>query len=182
MTLLYKALAVAALIAAVIFGYKAWEHHIDQQGYARANGEWELKEAQIKADAAQKLADATVAARAKEQALNRSLLTETEKRLMENAAHEKTIAGLNTAIRTRDLRLSIAIDPRSLPGCATASDSTPSGGPGTEARAGVMPETAVDILGIAGDIAKNVRDYNAVVDAYNRARAVCNDKLADPAP
>jgi hypothetical protein len=176
---LIKGLAVLALVASLIAGYFAWHHHVDQGGYDRADAEWKLKEAQIKADAAQKLADATGAARAKEQALNRSLLTETEKRLMENASHEKTIAGLNTAIRARDLRLSIAIDPRSLPGCATASDPATAGGPSAEARADVMPETAVDILGIAGDIAKGVRDFNAVVDAYNKARETCNAGVGD---
>jgi hypothetical protein len=179
MTLIYKALAVAVLIAAIIFGYKAWEHHVDQGGYNRADAEWQKKEADIKADAAQKLADATGAARAKEQALNRSLLTETEKRLMENAAHEKTIDNLNTAIRARDLKLSIAIDPRSLPRCAPTGDPAATPGPSTETRADVMPETAVAILGIAGDSAKNVRDYNAVVDAYNAVRETCNAGVAD---
>jgi hypothetical protein len=178
-SLLYKALAVAALIAAIIFGYKAWERHIDQGGYDRANGEWELKEAGIKADAEKKLATATNEARAREQKLLADMNGMSIIRFEENANHEKAIAKYVAAARAGALRLSVAIDPRSLPVCAPAADSTPASGPSTETRADLMPDAAAEVLSTAGRSAKDVHDFNAIIDLYNRARETCNAGVSD---
>jgi hypothetical protein len=167
------------LMLALIGAYKIWEHHIDQGGYNRADAEWQKKEADIKADAAEKMATATNTARAREQKLLADMNGMSIIRYEENANHEKAIAKYVAAARAGALRLSVAIDPRSIPQCPAAADPGAAGGPSTETRADVMPETAVDILGIAGNSAKDVRDFNAVVDLYNAARQTCNAGVSD---
>lgn len=169
-----KALILLAAIAAVIGAYKTWEHRVYQQGYKAADTEWQAKEARIRADAAEKLATATNEARAREQKLLADLNGMSIIRIEENEKHEKAIAQYIAAARAGALRLSVAINPRSIPRCPAAADPAPAGGPGRETRADLMPEVAETVLSVGGDIAKGVRDYNAVLDAYNRARETCN--------
>lgn len=180
MTMLYKVLAVAALIAAIIFGYKAWEHHIDQQGYKRANGEWELKETQIKADAAEKLAAATKDTLVRQSVLNRALLNDAEQQIVNRTRYEKKIATLRAAARAGALKLSIAIDTRSLPKCAPGADTVPASGLGGETRADVMPGAADRIIGIAAASARDVHDFNRIQNLYNAAREACNAESVAP--
>lgn len=59
---------------------------------------------------------------------------------------------------------------------APASNPTAASGPTPEQGTDVVPETAIDILGIAGSNAKDVRDYNAVVQLYNLMAATCNGR------
>jgi hypothetical protein len=167
------------LMLALIGAYKIWEHHVDQQGYNRANGEWQKREADIKADAAQKLADATNEARAREQKLLADMNGMSIIRYEENANHEKAIAKYVAAARASSLRLSVAIDPRSLPQCATPADPATTPGPSTETRADLLPDAAAEVLSTAGRSARDVHDFNAVIDLYNKARETCNAGVAD---
>lgn len=177
-----KALILLAAIAAVIRAYKAWEHHVYQQGYKAASTEWQAKEAAIQADAAEKLATATNEARAREQKLLADLNGMSIIRIEENEKHEKAIDQYVAAARAGALRLSVAIDPRSIPRCPAAADPVPAGGPGPETRADLMPDAAAEVLSTAGRSAKDVHDYNAVIDLYNRARKTCNAGVGGAAP
>lgn len=171
-----------AMAAAVVGAYKTWEHHVYQQGVTATDDKWKKKEVEIKAGAAEKLAEATAEAQRKERALNLVVLRQTEQRIQENANHEKRVTALTARVLAGDERLRIAINTRSLPQRPAGADPAAGAGSGGETRADLMPGTTERIFRIAGGIARLVRDYNAVVDAYNRARETCNAGVDQPSP
>ena len=88
------------------------------------------------------------------------------KRAVDNDQHAKDLASVRAAARAGAVRLSI-------PGAcrpAAGAQAGAAAGPGQEERADVLPGTADDLIRIAGDSARDVRDYNALLERYN---AVC---------
>lgn len=88
------------------------------------------------------------------------------KRAVDNDQHAKDLAAVRAAARAGAVRLSI-------PGACRPAASAQAGtaaGPGSEERTDILPGTADDLIRIAGDSAKSVSDYNALLDRYN---AVC---------
>ena len=103
-----------------------------------------------------------------------ALITAKDTQLYEsNQAHEKVIKDYESKLRSGSERLSIAISSK-IPACSASTDTRTPSQSSKEERADIMPETAATILSIAGDAAKDVRDYNALVDIYNAARTACN--------
>lgn len=170
----YKLAAVLAAVALAIVGYRVWEHHMYTQGYSVRDGEAKTEEARLSADATAKQSTAAGEAWRREQDLRADLDAADAKRFKENADHEKINAALLARVRSGELRLSIAVKSGSLPDRAPATNPATAGGPGAETRADLMPGTVESILSIAGRSASDVRDYNALVDRYNRARETCN--------
>lgn len=80
-----------------------------------------------------------------------------------------------------NVRLSVAVVTTgagsALPEVRAPEGAAAGAGATREAYAQLLPGTAASVLRIAGDYGQLVRDYNAVVDRYESARAVCN---ADP--
>lgn len=156
-----RALVYLAIIAAVLGGYKAWEHRVYSAGYA-------ARDIEAKAQAV----DDTLSAQARERKLIADMNEQSQQRYAENADHEKTIDALRARARAGALRLSVAVDPGAH---CYATNPAAAARSGEQARTDLMPSTTDAVLGIAADSARHVRDYNAVLDAYNRARATCNE-------
>jgi hypothetical protein len=165
--LLYiKIAAAAALLGLFWWGWTSHEAKVYQRGYDAAVFE-------RKAADDQHLAEAVADAEKETITLRDQVATEALKRSEENHEHEKAVADLTGRIITGDIRL------RAQAGICVRSDAK-SGDPaaavgsGQEEGAYVMPRVAVDVLRIAGDSAKDVRDRNALIDLYETMRASCN--------
>jgi len=88
------------------------------------------------------------------------------KRAMSNDQHAKDLAAVRAAARAGTVRLSIPGACRSAAGAQAGAAA----GPGPEERTDVLPGTADDLIRIAGDSARDVRDFNDLLARYN---AVC---------
>lgn len=165
-------------VAAILFGLNAAKGFYDagkiKQGWDDRDRTARETEARIEAAGARKLAEKTTAAAVAERALRDRLDAEETKRKKENVAYEKSNAALLARVRAGDERLSIAVRCDAVPRIASAQNSGATSGPGAETRADLLPGTVERIFSIAGRAAVDVRDYNAVVDAYNLARETCN--------
>lgn len=58
------------------------------------------------------------------------------------------------------------------------SSAAPAGRPGPAQDGTLLPATAVDVLDAAGGSAKDVRDYNALLDLYEEVRVRLNGRQA----
>lgn len=111
-------------------------------------------------------------ARAKEQALRDALDAETEKRNKEAADHAKQMEALRAAARAGTERLRC---PTALPADTQAANPAAASGPVAEARSGeLVPGAADAVFRIAASIGDIVRERNALIDTYNKARETCN--------
>lgn len=167
-----KALILAAILAAGIGAVKAWEHRIDAGGYKRAETKYQGLMKKADEDAKAELAAKTAKYVTDTMKLTKELADLNSDRFKKDVEHEKTVDSLRADARSSKLRLSIAIN--TIRSGAASSGAAAAPGPGGETRAEVVPGVADAILGIAGDIAKGVRDYNAVVALYNKAVEACN--------
>lgn len=155
MTALGIRIAIAGAALALFAG--AW-YAADSRGYDRAVAD-RLALDNIAAAAARVLEQAAIETQTREQAA----------RLAINVDQENVIAGLQRRLRS-------GADVLRIPTACPAPEVTATGGgPVSETGSTVMPQTAADILGIAGDIAKNVRERNALIDAYTAAKMLCNE-------
>jgi hypothetical protein len=163
------------LLGALLLGLLgASEYGFYRFGYNTAETAAKAREARADADALARLETAAKGAQARERALRDELDAATTKRDKENADHEKTISDLRARARAGDLRLRADLTAGSCDRNPPAAGSGLAVGPGDQARADLVPGTADALLRIAGDSARLVRDYNALVDAYNAARLTCN--------
>lgn len=154
-------IAIGTLVIGLIAGSgidHLWMNHKVTAAEKRYD---DLKDNQVKALA---LANAANAKRQDELQL---AADESEmKRAVDNDQHAKDLAAVRTAARAGAVRLSI-------PGACRPAASAQAGaaaGPGAEERADILPGTADDLIRIAGDSARDVRDFNDLLDRYN---AVC---------
>lgn len=169
--LIMTGLALVA-VAGALYGA---HHHIDSGGYNRAMGEIKIRDAEIAEQARAAQENAAALAASRERAYVREMDAATVRRYETEADHEKNINRLRRDADAGLTRLSVKLaDSRS--GCASpeAANSGLASGSGEEAKTDIMPGTASRIFGIAGGIAKLVRDYNALIDEYARARETCN--------
>lgn len=169
-----KVVAILAALVGLFVAWQAYEARIFKQGYDKAAGEAREREAAIKADALEQFNHAAAAAKAREDKLRSDLAASDAQRYEDNTRHEKTISDLRARARAGDLRLRIDVDPRSLLGCAPPTGTGFTARLGDQARADLMPGITDNVLRLAGDSALDVRRYNDLVDAYNRAREICN--------
>lgn len=162
------------LLAAILAGFAAWNAHEYNLGYNARDAKAKLDEATIRADALAQLSEATAEVGRQTAALQTALDSESAQRYKEKQDHEKAIADLRASARAGALRLSVDVAADSISKCAAPNGAGFTARPGEQTRAYLMPGITDDVLRIAGGISDLVRDYNAVVDAYNRARATCN--------
>jgi|GEM_PF-5563708 len=174
MTLGWKIIAGLLLLAGLIAGEKIWEHRIYQRGWDARDEKAQVDEAQIRDDAEKKHAADAASALKRERDLRANFDAQMTERDQREKQYEDRIAALQADARASRLKLSIATPRSSLPGCLQGTDSTIASGTGGEARADLMPEAAAAAIGIAADSARDVRDYNRIVDLYNAARETCN--------
>lgn len=175
-----RLVAIAGVLALLIAGVKFWESRVYKQGYAEADAQWRLKESRIETEAQAKAGQMLVAAQVKERELNKFLADAQGKRISENKDNETKFNAAVTRVTTRIERLSIDADNPFSNG-TTAANPAIAGGPAAAQRVNVVPEFAEAILGIARDSARDMREYNAVVEAYNAARLTCNASVSGAA-
>lgn len=178
MTAWAKLLISAALLGGVAWGAHLLVQHGDAAGYARAAAEGEKRERAIEKQVDAKYAQALATAATRLSNLQDDLNDLSVVRHQEKSDAAKNLEKAVAAAVARTERLSIRTAGTScpVPGSGTGADPGPAGGPGSEARADLLPETAVAIFGIAADSAGLVRDYNDVVKRYELARLTCNAK------
>lgn len=170
-----KILIVIALSAAIIAGKEAWESRIYKRGYSEAENIYKLREAKIAAEQTEKFNQAKDQAISKERELRRSLDAMAEVRFKKETQYEKTINQLRADARDGTLRLFVDAKPSSISGCAENSSSRAAASPGSDERPSLLPGVADNVLRIAGDTAKSVRDYNELLSRYNSIRQACNN-------
>jgi prophage endopeptidase len=123
------------------------------------------------ADAAAKikLKEANDRAKAAEDQMGAAHAATDEKRNKEKEDAETTINALRADVRSGALSLSIAT--RALRAIGPGQGAAPGY---QEARAELMPETAIALIDIAADGDAAVRDLNACVDKYEAVRGAVN--------
>lgn len=114
-TIIYKLLAVAALLAA-LFGA---EQYIEGLGYSRAVAEYTTRIDAQKTTAAQTLAAETAKTRAAEQAVQ-DLINQQE---IQDATHQKTVADLSGRLRVLAGSGGRLRDPNAVAGCGGGGSS-----------------------------------------------------------
>jgi len=124
----------------------------------RLNGEIET----IRADHATAQAEASEAAREKEQAMQGEIDTLTAKRKKEQKDYETKINRLNADLAAGRVRLTVPV--------ATCGASTGSGIRLGEARAELDGEASQSLVSIASDGDAAIRELNYCIDAYEAVR------------
>ncbi len=135
-----------------------------------------MKEASIKDQADNAMAQGIAEAQAKTAAANKKADELTVTNLKQKADYENRLAIHVAAALARTERLSIATGTPACSVLVAAAGANPgtASEPAGEARSEVLPGVASRILSIAGDSAGTVRDYNTIIDLYNVARETCN--------
>lgn len=173
-------LGIGAVVAVVAAGL-AYHHSIymdgDTAGYARRNREAVETEKLIAAQVEKRHAADLAAANTETARLQSVADADALKHQQENDRHEADIKNHVAAALAKRERLYIATGPSAS--CPVRDQATPKGsaagtGPGDETRTEIMPDAAAAIYRIAGDSAQLVRDYNTVVDRYDKIRTSCN--------
>ena len=107
------------------------------------------------------------------------------KRVEEKQKYETDKADLECRIRAGDIQLHLA---RGVHKQTPVSPDAPAGRAEPEENPVVLPETAAAVLGVAGSAGQDVRDYNALLDAYHALERGCRgvdqggaSLLGDPA-
>lgn len=109
---------------------------------------------------------------AKERSLQAKFDNESAQRQKEKIDHEKAMSGVLANARRGDSGLRA---PGTCPRIAAApASASPASGPVAEEGYVLLPETAESVLDAASDLRQSVLDRNALIDAYQQARATCN--------
>lgn len=169
-----RGVIILAVLASAVMGVKVYRLQVYREGYQARDLEAKTAEARISADALKKLNEATAAAKTREDALRSRLAASDAQRYEDNLQHEKTISDLLARARTGDVRLRVDVAAGSLPRCTPGAGTGFAAGPGAETRAVLMPSITERVLRLAADSARDVRDYNELVDRYNAVAATCN--------
>jgi hypothetical protein len=174
-------LAAIATACALFALEQSYEAHLiakgDAIGAARVEGQWEKRENMIKADAEREAAIETARARRETAEIQSKYDKLAERQQKDRVDHEIATKIAVAAALAGTERLSITIAPDAadaIPESREGQGAGPGASAAREARAYVLPEVAAAVLGFAGDYGQLVRDYNAVVERFDAARAVCN--------
>lgn len=149
------------LLFAATFAAVQWFKRVNyQEGYkARQTEELEAHAAALEV------------ARLRERSMQAESDRAAAQRYKENADHEKTMQNLYARVRSGDERLRVTV----AECLATPPHTGFTARPGDEKTAYLMPGLTERVLRAASDSARDVRDYNAIVDAYETMRTQCND-------
>lgn len=173
-TLAEKALA-ALLLALFLFGMGFYTgHRFGAADVATLKAQYAKETAQASQQAAAQYTAAVTDAKRREQALNARLGDLDTQRQQEKTNYENTLHDLRGRALAGDVRLRATVAARAVPQCAAPVHSAPAGRPGNAETADLVPSTVAAILGIAGRSGQDVRDYNALLNRYNAAVAMCN--------
>ena len=158
------ALALLAALAAYSFG----------SGYNLAEARGDAAVAALRAGYAEAVAVSVQSARRTEQDLRSDIdAVQAKYQLLEEAASREAIELNNLVSNLRDgtRRLSVRVQ-NCAAGSGGASNTAPSsgGGSGDSQRAELDPATAEDLIGIARDGDRYIRERNACVEAYEAVR------------
>lgn len=171
----WRLLAIGGALVALWFAYEAWEHHIYQQGYSKANGEWIAKEEGISAAAEAKYQkqwqDAVRRGDQLQTKVNELTATRTA---MENDHAKNLKQAVASAVSGAErlwCRAQSTAHP--LPGSTTQAPAADPGGSGSAQGTEILPGLAGQLIGIAGASAKDVRDYNSLLDYTRMIRTEC---------
>lgn len=162
-----KTLELLVLLAALAGTLALAHHHVYMEGHDAAVAERKAAD-----DTA--LAAATAKAAADQRDLSNKFLLAQRDRFKENQDAQATIDNLRARVQSGAVVLHLR------PGSALCSIAAPAGtaaGPGPGGEVGpssLVPSAADAIVSIAGRIRSGVRRENALIDAYNTARASCN--------
>lgn len=168
--------AVASLLLVTLFvgGGFVWGHHVGTLDVAKLKAQYAADTARANAEASAKYDAAVKAADRREQALQTQLATIDTQRQEEKSNYETALSDLRTRALAGDVRLRATVAPRAIPQCTAATNPASAGRSGETETADLVPTTVDAILGIAGRINQDVRDYNALLNHYNAAVAACN--------
>lgn len=137
-------------------------------GESVVNAKWSASRAAIQAAEA---SDAKLSL-AKERALQEKFDSESAQRQKEKTEHEKAMSSVLANARRGDSGMRA---PGACPRIAAApADSGAASRPVAEEGYVLLPETAESVLDAASDLRQGVLDRNALIDAYQQARATCN--------
>lgn len=162
-----KVLAIAALIGA---GIMSWNHHwsqVDQGGYDRAVAE-------RKASDAAKLLTATKDAATGTQALTDGRDADATVRIQRKQDYEKGFADARARAAAGNSGMRYPAGTVCVPQNAAPESAGSAARPPTPEEPRLLPTTATSILDAAGNSARDVSDYNAVVAEFYRCRAAAN--------
>lgn len=154
------------VICALLVGGWIWrENVVYRHGYEAAVSE-------RKATDDKKLVLDTAKAHDGEVKLQAKMYADAIARTKERNEYEETIEGLRKSARAGNSGMR-------CPGAtvradATRTDSTAASGSSGETGYALLPSAADGVLSAASNISQNVRRVNALIDAYNDARATCN--------
>lgn len=108
-------------------------------------------------------------AKEKEKILNGKIVSIVENNYREQQNAQVKIDSLVSDVRTGKQRLSVAVS-----SCSPAGDSATPAGTVTEARAELLPTTAIDLIELAAGADAEVRRTNECIDSYNAVRNELN--------
>jgi len=171
----WRWIGVAAALAALWFGYEWWEHSIYQQGYDRANAEWVKKEEGISAAAEAKYQKQWRDAVKRGDELQTKVNEMTATRAAMENDHAKNLNGAVASAVAGAQRLWIRTQSAAcpLPASAAQTPAADSSGSGPVQGAEILPELAGQLVGIAGASAKDVRDFNSLLNFTRMIRSEC---------
>ena len=168
-----KLLSILALVIGLIFGYQHWHHKIYQEGYDKANLEWQVKNSIADKKAANTLAERnSVIAKAQlELDIARANLN---KLIQEKKDAESKFNIERTLYASGAKRMSIAIASCQGNSTGKVKNSTIDSGTNSTERSDLLPETATAILDIARHSAEDVQDFNTLVEQYKVLNDACS--------
>lgn len=171
-----KPIIALLVLAALVTGYFWWEGKVDGRGYARATAEWVAKEEKISREAEAKYKIKLEAALAEQKALleedGRLAAQAAKWEVQHETATQKHIAAALSGVER--LRIEVRAPADKVPGGAEGPAAGPAGPPEPTETADVMPEVAAAILRIAADSARDVFDYNDLLDRYRMIEKACH--------
>jgi len=158
---LRAALALAAVGALWFAGHRYLEQ-VEQRGYDRAVAEGLKQHAKDMAKAQEET-----------ESLRAAMRDQDERRYQENQRHEAQIADLERRARAGAVRL-FCPAASTVSATAASEDRPAAAGRGTEEGQPLVPDAAADVLRIGAGIARDVRDYNDLLQRYEACRAIAD--------
>jgi hypothetical protein len=171
-----QALIAIAVIGTAVAGYFAWRSSVYDEGYAAANEYWKGVEARISKEADGKYKEKLEAALADAALLREQAAGREKERLKKEKDHEKALAAAESRVAAGAERLRIATLDRArpLPGSAQEGTAEVAFPAGPEEGADIVPAVAAAFVRIAAATARDVRDYNALLDEHHALESACS--------
>lgn len=165
MTALQRVLAAVILVLVLLLGAAIWVHHYGAEQYDAG------RDAAIAAGKVQHDRDAA-AARKTDSDLRAQLRTKDADALEMERTYEISLDVAQRRVRTgTDSLRCPAAGP--VPGATAPDDRPAAGGSDPEAeRPRIVPEVASDLLGVAADLARVVRQYDRITERFEECRAL----------